>query len=97
MDDLQYLVSPWVILSTDNLLVLNLVINGWPSILLGALMVSAQLGLGFKPCYKWMTFNTQSANKNTLPQQKVLNLVINGWPSILKNYPEIDMFIFGEF
>ena len=47
MDDLQYLVSPWVILSTDNLL--------------------------------------------------VLNLVINGWPSILKNYPEIDMFIFGEF
>ena len=46
--------------------------------LLGALMVSAQLGLGFKPCYKWMTFNTQSANKNTLPQQKVLNLVING-------------------
>ena len=37
--------------------VLNLVINGWPSI--QKLKKSFKNSLsGFKPCYKWMTFNT---------------------------------------
>ena len=37
----------------------------------------------FKPCYKWMTFNTQINNKLSEMELKgVLNLVINGWPSI---------------
>ena len=38
----------------------------------------------FKPCYKWMTFNT-SKKMFEIAESKhiVLNLVINGWPSIL--------------
>ena len=37
----------------------------------------------FKPCYKWITFNTNEIEK-LFPQQEgyVLNLVINGLPSI---------------
>ena len=38
----------------------------------------------FKPCYKWMTFNTLLAVAILINAFKVLNLVINGWPSILK-------------
>ena len=39
----------------------------------------------FKPCYKWMTFNTKNYNKaNAAYLHSVLNLVINGWPSIPK-------------
>ena len=39
---------------------------------------------GFKPCYKWITFNTQSIHlESVLKQDIVLNLVINGLPSIL--------------
>ena len=37
----------------------------------------------FKPCYKWITFNTET--KDALfdaYEEKVLNLVINGLPSI---------------
>ena len=37
---------------------------------------------GFKPCYKWNTFNTNYVNNLKL-SEKVLNLVINGIPSIL--------------
>ena len=39
----------------------------------------------FKPCYKWMTFNTLGLNLDIpiVTFSKVLNLVINGWPSIL--------------
>ena len=37
--------------------VLNLVINGLPSILIS--LATAIAGIkGFKPCYKWITFNT---------------------------------------
>ena len=44
-------------LLTYSALVLNLIINGLPSILLYLLYI--QLGyLGFKPYYKWITFNT---------------------------------------
>ena len=58
MDYLQYLKRPpeGVILNKE---VLNLVINGLPSIQDGARyeeMVS--LLESFKPCYKWITFNT---------------------------------------
>ena len=37
----------------------------------------------FKPCYKWITFNTiVDANLRLAESQIVLNLVINGLPSI---------------
>ena len=43
-----------------NLLVLNLVINGWPSIpkIMGVEILPFTC---FKPCYKWMTFNTKES------------------------------------
>ena len=38
---------------------------------------------GFKPCYKWITFNTEKYQQiQLLYMNKVLNLVINGLPSI---------------
>ena len=41
------------------------------------------LGLCFKPCYKWNTFNTDDESTyETSKRVKVLNLVINGIPSI---------------
>ena len=68
----------------DILNVLNLVINGWPSIQAIPEGMNKRIK-GFKPCYKWMTFNTIS-NGNIRKQNKnVLNLVINGWPSILSD------------
>ena len=39
--------------------------------------------VGFKPCYKWITFNTLNLALVTAKQvSRVLNLVINGLPSI---------------
>ena len=38
---------------------------------------------GFKPYYKWMTFNTQNETISNFSYGYVLNLIINGWPSIL--------------
>ena len=38
--------------------------------------------LSFKPCYKWMTFNTDFMDNHKALNLDVLNLVINGWPSI---------------
>ena len=64
--------------------VLNLVINGLPSIpyLLANVFNTSE---SFKPCYKWITFNTMEVYK--MEDLKnfggVLNLVINGLPSIL--------------
>ena len=45
----------------ENLLphVLNLVINGIPSILQKGAQLTAP-NTGFKPCYKWNTFNTEN-------------------------------------
>ena len=43
-----------------------------------------ELTRGFKPCYKWNTFNTM-AKENVKVEEildEVLNLVINGIPSI---------------
>ena len=39
--------------------------------------------MGFKPCYKWITFNTGSEIIKEADTLLVLNLVINGLPSIL--------------
>ena len=40
---------------------------------------------GFKPCYKWNTFNTLLDLRGRISEHlKVLNLVINGIPSIQK-------------
>ena len=41
-----------------------------------------KLGQSFKPCYKWMTFNTEVKREAWYSKHLVLNLVINGWPSI---------------
>ena len=46
--------------------------------------IETLLGMGFKPCYKWITFNTLEKIVEVLQETKeVLNLVINGLPSIL--------------
>ena len=39
--------------------------------------------MGFKPCYKWNTFNTAMKLNNAI-NTAVLNLVISGIPSIHK-------------
>ena len=62
--------------------VLNLVINGIPSIL-NSYISFRSLYLSFKPCYKWNTFNTDRLSIKYNEFFKVLNLVINGIPSIL--------------
>ena len=41
-----------------SVVVLNLVINGLPSILLFEVCDNNLQTFGFKPCYKWITFNT---------------------------------------
>ena len=61
--------------------VLNLVINGWPSRHLEIQFYEDDFH-SFKPCYKWMTFNTSKCELWKI-RKGVLNLVINGWPSIL--------------
>ena len=63
MDDLQYTVCE----NLGELIgkVLNLVINGWPSILLVGL-TDRVAHPSFKPCYKWMTFNTSKTLKKWL-------------------------------
>mgnify|MGYP001679588115 CR=1 FL=1 len=69
----------------SEICVLNLVINGWPSIHKINLKDLEKLStLGFKPCYKWMTFNTYDPKDIRKTSRCVLNLVINGWPSILQ-------------
>ena len=62
--------------------VLNLVINGIPSIQ-GCQNTKVKTELRFKPCYKWNTFNTNMQVNLVAYQAGVLNLVINGIPSIL--------------
>ena len=65
------------------MLVLNLIINGLPSILMNFLD-PISLFVGFKPYYKWITFNTNviASNTDIALSQTVLNLIINGLPSI---------------
>ena len=61
MDYLQY--QKYFKKSIDILgqVVLNLIINGLPSIQNGLLGVLTGEG-GFKPYYKWITFNTSTRN-----------------------------------
>ena len=81
MDYLQYAKRG---LSLDiTVRVLNLVINGLPSIHTDTLLIYTTLVGSFKPCYKWITFNTPSVQTSTYINLGVLNLVINGLPSIL--------------
>ena len=47
--------------------------------------------MGFKPCYKWNTFNTYQNGKSIFEKSEVLNLVISGIPSIL--YLAFDAYI----
>ena len=63
-------------------LVLNLVINGIPSILEMLKRIYRDIDC-FKPCYKWNTFNTAPELYLQYENPGVLNLVINGIPSIL--------------
>ena len=60
MDDLQYRKFRFYI-GWDNGYVLNLVINGWPSIQEKKWWKDWQIVVSFKPCYKWMTFNTKNS------------------------------------
>ena len=63
MDDLQY--TNLTKSTTPEAIVLNLVINGWPSIQNDrAIIDRTKEAIGFKPCYKWMTFNTESFEFN---------------------------------
>ena len=61
MDYLQYrrLLS---CAALPSLRVLNLVINGLPSIL-EIIGVNRVVLISFKPCYKWITFNTEELSK----------------------------------
>ena len=63
-------------------MVLNLIINGIPSIQNLRLIMKYLILQSFKPYYKWNTFNTLIRDeKETM--DLVLNLIINGIPSIL--------------
>ena len=66
----------------SRLIVLNLVINGIPSILVQKHIEVFTSLSGFKPCYKWNTFNTKGEIPILGLDKNVLNLVINGIPSI---------------
>ena len=74
----------------DVIYVLNLIINGIPSIP-KELKKSFPNLKSFKPYYKWNTFNTsidQLLVDENFRHKAVLNLIINGIPSIptMKNY-----------
>ena len=61
--------------------VLNLIINGIPSIHYISQWAYDQCS-GFKPYYKWNTFNTNVNKVTSNCSLEVLNLIINGIPSI---------------
>ena len=80
MEYLQY--NCCITISIDIVVVLNLIINGIPSIrniTFSILLAKA----GFKPYYKWNTFNTWWSKGSGICNYRVLNLIINGIPSIL--------------
>ena len=82
MDYLQYRNYNTVGADIINI-VLNLVINGLPSILKEVYEMVLRYVQSFKPCYKWITFNTSDEDIKEMKDLWVLNLVINGLPSIL--------------
>ena len=63
--------------------VLNLIINGLPSIHSDDKIIKWATYASFKPYYKWITFNTgENQRKHLQLRLWVLNLIINGLPSI---------------
>ena len=69
--------------NTIAIFVLNLIINGLPSILLW-LELEVITFTSFKTYYNWITFNTFNYFQVEGEKEvKVLNLIINGLPSIL--------------
>ena len=63
--------------------VLNLIINGLPSIPCYYNGKYSERIQSFKPYYKWITFNTLSSKLSLWSDVcAVLNLIINGLPSI---------------
>ena len=70
-------------IKVGDTLVLNLIINGIPSIPQLSLWKNSRVLVSFKPYYKWNTFNTKSWCHILIPPYTVLNLIINGIPSIL--------------
>ena len=79
-------------------MVLNLIINGIPSILDWKKLIISMIALvSFKPYYKWNTFNTVSNHKFTEDQMRVLNLIINGIPSIHSLIHYKNMTTLGSF
>ena len=62
---LNLVINGWPSIHMDTfrieylMIVLNLVINGWPSILNLKIVLGGTQYESFKPCYKWMTFNTK--------------------------------------
>ena len=66
-----------------KVIVLNLIINGLPSILRKYCKFSLKDITCFKPYYKWITFNTLDEHFDAYTEGFcVLNLIINGLPSI---------------
>ena len=78
MDYLQYCQRKHLKDQVKN--VLNLIINGLPSIL-RMRTTASRCSRSFKPYYKWITFNIVPAYYTKL-YIFVLNLIINGLPSI---------------
>ena len=60
MDYLQYFISSLLYCVKSISRVLNLIINGLPSILLAKFSLAVKVFIRFKPYYKWITFNTIS-------------------------------------
>ena len=58
MDYLQYSMIYGIGICITKNKVLNLIINGLPSIHLNILQLDLLLQRSFKPYYKWITFNT---------------------------------------
>ena len=74
--------------------VLNLIINGIPSIRQKKCQKATDM-MSFKPYYKWNTFNTFTIDVK-LDRDQVLNLIINGIPSIhlgIQRMSDEEMFV----
>ena len=82
MEYLQYRVYDFIKSRVTG--VLNLVINGQPSIQCFRYIYKDKGLSSFKPCYKWIAFNTSKIVKYATYATSVLNLVITGIPSIQK-------------
>ena len=83
MEYLQYYWSPSDFYKDIYGEVLNLIINGIPSILKLEKWMKQNGIQSFKPYYKWNTFNTLLGKLSGCNLVNVLNLIINGIPSIL--------------